>query len=69
MMQLFYGLNNGERDVRGYKKAEFSSSYGGVTQRWFLIDSKQAYEREKKAFEKNLTKKSELLKKDMAFWQ
>ena len=55
--------SNGERDVRGYKNAEFHSSYGGVKQRWILIDSKQAYEREKKTFEKNLQKKSEALKK------
>ena len=58
--------NGGTLDEAGYKIAPFSSTYGGVQQRWMLIYSQQAFVREKKTFEKNLNKKSEELEK--ALW-
>lgn len=49
-----------------YKTAPFSSSYGGIEQRWLLIFSKQAYEREKKTLEKKIEKEREKL--EQALW-
>ena len=50
----------------GYKTAAFRSSYGEIEQRWLLVYSEQAYQREKKTLDKNLEKKDELLRK--ALW-
>jgi transposase len=50
----------------GYKIAEFTSSHGTIEQRWLLVYSEHAYQREKKTFEKNLKKKEDALKK--AVW-
>lgn len=47
----------------GYKTASISSAYGDIKQRWLLIYSKQAYDREKKTFNKKLEKQDESLKK------
>ena len=51
---------------KGYKSASFESFYGDVKQRWLLIYSQQAYEREKKTFEKKLKKQEDALSK--ALW-
>ena len=51
---------------KGYKISPFKSSYGGIEQRWLLVYSAQAYEREEKTLEKNLAKKAETLNK--ALW-
>jgi transposase len=48
---------------KGYKIAQHTSHYGGIEQRWLLVFSEQAYEREKKTLEKNLGKKDAELKK------
>ena len=40
----------------GYKWSEFCSIYGGIKQRWLLIFSQQAYEREKKTLMKRIDK-------------
>ena len=48
---------------KGYRVSEFISHYGGVEQRWLLVYSEQAYEREKKTLEKKLKEKDEALKK------
>jgi transposase len=50
----------------GYKTSPFTSNYGGNKQRWLLVFSQQAYNREKKTYETNLEKKDEALKK--ALW-
>ena len=50
----------------GYKFAEFDSTYGEITQRWLLVFSKYAYEREKKTLEKQLTKKD--IEVEKALW-
>ena len=47
---------------KGYKVSPFVSHHGGIEQRWLLVYSKQAYEREKKTLEKKLNKKDEILK-------
>ena len=49
----------------GYKTAEYKSLYGGIEQRWLLVFSKQAYEREKKTLEKKLKQKEEELKQTL----
>lgn len=49
----------------GYQMVPLSSDYGGLKQRWQLIYSEQAYQREKKSFLKRITKESEDLKKEL----
>lgn len=51
---------------KGYKVAPFVSHYGGMEQRWLLVYSTQAYEREKKTLEKNLQDKDDAIK--MTLW-
>lgn len=51
---------------KGYKSASFESFYGEIKQRWLLVYSQQAYNREKKTFEKKLKKQEEALNK--ALW-
>jgi transposase len=46
----------------GYKAAGYESSYGGIEQRWLLIFSEQAYQREKKTFEKKLGSPQKMVK-------
>ena len=48
----------------GYKVADLCSSHGGIRQRWILVSSSKAYEREKKTFEKRLDKQNEELRKE-----
>ena len=55
-----------EERGNGYKMAGYISNYGGIEQRWILVYSKQAYEREKKTLEKKLSKQEEGLKN--ALW-
>jgi transposase len=55
-----------ELQKSGYKISTSNSNYGGIKQRWILIYSQQAYDREKKTFDRNLLKKSEALEK--ALW-
>lgn len=47
----------------GYKTSIFTSNYGNISQRWLLVYSQQAYDREKKTLEKKITKQEEELKK------
>lgn len=49
----------------GYKTAEHQSFYGGIEQRWLLVFSEQAYQREKKTLEKKFKKEEESLKKEL----
>lgn len=50
----------------GYKLAELGSRYGGISQRWLLVFSSQAFERERKTLEKLLSTQEERLTK--ALW-
>ena len=50
---------------KGYKTCTFTSSYGDIEQRWLLVFSEQAYQREKKTLEKKLTKEDKKLKKQL----
>jgi len=45
----------------GYKSAEFQSNYGEIKQRWLLVYSEQACQRESKTLEKKLAKQEALL--------
>lgn len=47
----------------GYQTARYESHYGGIQQRWLLVYSEQAYQREIKTFEKLLSKKEKQLDK------
>ena len=49
----------------GYAIASYTSNYGDVEQRWLLVYSEQAYQREKKTFEKKLLKQQEKLEKEL----
>jgi transposase len=49
----------------GYRLSRFASSYGEIDQRWLLIFSEQAYNREKKTFEKKILKEAEKLKQEL----
>jgi transposase len=46
----------------GYKTAEYKSFYGGIEQRWLLVFSKQAFEKERKTLEKKLEREERELK-------
>lgn len=48
---------------KGYKVSAFPSSYGKIEQRWLLVYSEQAYQREQKTLEKILQRKGENLEK------
>jgi transposase len=50
----------------GYKTAGYESAYGGIEQRWLLVFSEQAYQREKKTLEKKLEREEKKLQK--ALW-
>ena len=49
----------------GYRTISVQSTYGGVTQRWLLVYSRHAYEREIKTFEKRLTRQRDRNEKDL----
>ena len=49
----------------GYRTTSVRSTYGGVSQRWLLVYSARAYEREIKTFEQNLTKRRDRNEKDL----
>ena len=51
---------------KGYKMAAFESTYGDMPQRWLLIFSEQAYQREKKNFDRRLKSEAAVLTK--ALW-
>ncbi len=51
------------KEDKGFKVTQVQSTYGGIEQRWIVVSSEQAYNREKKTFEKNLVKKEKSLTK------
>jgi transposase len=50
---------------KGYKYTEIESDYGGIKQRWVIVFSQQAFEREKKTFTRQLKKQSDELEKSL----
>lgn len=50
----------------GYEWTEVGSVYGGIKQRWLLVYSQQAYEREKKTLLKKIARERDELTRD--FW-
>ena len=48
----------------GYRIHEISTDYGNMPQRWLLVYSEQAYQREKKTFEKKIETEAIKLKND-----
>jgi transposase len=49
----------------GYRISSLSSNYGQVAQRWLLVYSEQAYQREMKSLEKQVEKELEATKKEL----
>lgn len=45
----------------GYSTAATFSEYGGIRQRWLIVFSEQAYERERKTFSRNISKQEKAL--------
>ncbi|NGX59903.1 MAG: hypothetical protein KR126chlam3_01063 [Chlamydiae bacterium] len=50
---------------KGYKISSFISHYGGIEQRWLLVFSEQAYQKEVKTLERKLDREEEALKKKL----
>ena len=50
---------------KGYKTCSLVSHYGGIEQRWLLVFSSQAYQREKKTLEKKLIGEDQKLKQQL----
>ncbi|UAW63734.1 IS1634 family transposase [Mycoavidus sp. HKI] len=49
----------------GYRHASFDMDYAGIQQRWLLVFSEQAYQREAQSLQKRLTKQEQALQKQM----
>jgi transposase len=47
----------------GYAYSEIGSNYGGIKQRWIIVQSEQAYKRELKTLEKKVAKEAEAASK------
>lgn len=54
-----------ETKGNGYKIAPFHSSFGDIEQRWILVFSEQAFDREKKTVEKKLNAQEKKLNKKL----
>jgi transposase len=52
-----------QQDQQGYAWTEVESDYGGLKQRWLLVSSQQAYERENKTLDQRLVQQKEGLNK------
>lgn len=49
----------------GYYYREHESNYGDISQRWLIVFSEKAYQREEKTFQKNLGKEKEKAEKEL----
>lgn len=60
-----YGVEKMQKtSIEGYSiLSSIKETYGGVMQRWILVFSEKAFNREKKTLEKNITKEKEAVKK------
>ena len=54
-----------ESGVSGYRYEETSSQYAGITQRWLIVYSQQAYEREYQPLVKHIRQENELQGKEL----
>jgi transposase len=50
---------------KGYKTSSFESHYGDMEQRWLLVYSEQAYQRERKTLERKLREKADELRNSL----
>jgi transposase len=50
-------------EVPGYSMVEKTSNYGGILQRWLVVESEARAESDKKSLEKKITKENELIQK------
>jgi len=61
-------LGSLENLAPGYQGQEFTSTYGGVEQRWLLVYSEEAYLREEKTLKKRINKEKEEKTKELNRW-
>ncbi|MDJ0649590.1 MAG: IS1634 family transposase [Xenococcaceae cyanobacterium MO_188.B19] len=53
-------------ELPGYSFVEKTSNYGGVPQRWLVVESETRAESDKKSLEKKITKEKEIIQKKVA---
>ena len=55
-----------QSELTGYSFVEKTSNYGGITQRWLVVESEARAESDKKSLEKKITKEKEIIQKKVA---
>lgn len=55
-----------QSEIPGYSFVEKISNYGGIPQRWLVVESETKAESDKKSLEKKITKEKEVLQKKVA---
>jgi len=58
-----------ESGLPGYRFREMTSEYAGVKQRWLVVHSQQAYEREYETMVKNIRRENERMGKELWHWE
>lgn len=53
-------------EIPGYSLVEKTSNYGGITQRWLVVESEARAESDNKSLSKKITKEKEILEKKVA---
>ena len=53
-------------ELSGYSFVEKTSNYGGINQRWLVVESEARAESDKKSLEKKITKEKEIIQKKVA---
>ena len=64
LLELEDNIFSWEAGTDGYRCAEVCSNYGTIKQRWIIVSSEQAYDREKKTFERQIEKQLAQAEKD-----
>ncbi len=55
-----------QSEIPGYSFVEKTSNYGGIPQRWLVVESETRAESDKKSLEKKITKEKEMIQKKVA---
>ncbi len=66
MVKELSSLEFEKSEIEGYSFVEKNSNYGGIPQRWLVVQSEARAESDKKSLEKKITKEKELLDKKLA---
>ena len=56
LVQEIDGDNLNRSQIKGYSYQEISKTYGGIEQRWFVVESQQRRESDLKSLEKKIQK-------------